>query len=58
MLFEKAEIELATDSFASGNRIGKGAYGTVFIAKNLRSVGTTAAIKVLNEVYALCNNDY
>ena len=50
MLFDKSEIELATDGFAISNRIGKGAYGTVFLAKNLRSVGTTGAIKVLNEV--------
>ena len=29
---------------------GKGGYGRVFIARDLRSKGTTAAIKVLNKV--------
>ena len=53
MLFEKAEIELATGGFATNNRIGKGAFGTVFIGKNLRSVGTTTAIKVFIYNYAL-----
>ena len=40
----------ATGQFDKSNEIGKGGYGRVFIAKNLRCKGTTAAVKVLTKV--------
>ena len=52
MQFHMDELQVATSNFDLDCVIGKGAYGTVYFAKNLRSRGTTAAVKVLNEVLA------
>ena len=40
----------ATESLSKSNEIGHGGYGNVYLAKNLRSIGTVAAIKVLTKV--------
>jgi len=54
MQFTQEELTSATNSFAKLNVIGKGGYGEVFVAKNLRGAGTDAAVKVLNEVQNPC----
>ncbi len=41
---------VATKQLDKSNEIGKGGYGRVYIARDLRSKGTTAAIKVLTKV--------
>ena len=41
---------LATENLNKSNEIGKGGYGRVFLAKDLRCKGTTAAVKVLTNV--------
>ena len=51
MQFKREELEEATAQFSSGRLIGAGAYGTVYLGKNLRNSGTSVAVKVLNEVY-------
>lgn len=43
----------ATDHLNKANEIGSGGYGNVYIAKNLRSIGTIAAVKVLTKVIRL-----
>ena len=48
--FTTEELMKATNQLDKENEIGKGGYGQVFIARDLRSKGTTAAIKVLNKV--------
>ena len=48
--FTTEELMKATNQLDKENEIGKGGYGRVFIARDLRSKGTTAAIKVLNKV--------
>ena len=51
--FNMDEIMKATDHLSKKNEIGKGGFGSVFMATNLRCSGTTAAIKVLTKV---CTN--
>jgi hypothetical protein len=50
MQFSKLELEAATENFSSSRLVGKGAYGSVYYGRNVRSCGTSAAVKVLNEV--------
>ena len=50
MQFSKFELQEATQKFSPSRLVGKGVYGSVYIGKNVRSGGTTAAVKVLNEV--------
>lgn len=51
--FSTSELQEATRHFSRSCLIGKGAYGSVYIGKDVRSVGTTAAIKVLNEASSI-----
>lgn len=48
--FDVEEIITATNNLAKSNEIGKGGYGKVYLARNLRCIGTTAAVKVLSKV--------
>ena len=54
MYFTKEELHEATCGFTEDYKIGQGAYGAVYIAEDLRSIGTSAAVKVLNEVLCMC----
>ena len=51
MQFRREELEEATAQFSFGCLIGTGAYGTVYLGKNLHNSGTSVAVKVLNKVY-------
>ena len=48
--FNVEEIMKATNHLAKANEIGRGGYGCVFAADNLRCQGTRAAVKVLTKV--------
>ena len=50
MHFKKQELDEATASFDRSRLVGKGAYGSVYLGRNLRNSGTSAAVKVLNKV--------
>lgn len=43
----------ATGSLNKCNELGKGGYGSVYLAKDLRCEGTTAAVKILNKASIL-----
>lgn len=49
MQFRREELEEATAQFSFGCLIGTGAYGTVYLGKNLHNSGTSVAVKVLNK---------
>ena len=53
--FSMDEILSATDNLNKLNELGKGGYGSVFLANNLRCAGTTAAVKVLSMVDSMIN---
>ncbi len=44
------EIITATNHLDKSNELGKGGFGSVYLAKNLRCIGTMAAVKVLTKV--------
>ena len=48
--FTFEEIMEATDHLNKKQEIGNGGFGRVFMGENLRSKGTTVAIKVLTKV--------
>ena len=48
MEFSLEELENATAKFTTV--IGEGAFGRVYLGKNIRNSGTFVAIKILNEV--------
>ena len=48
LCFTKEELLLATNDLRV--KLGCGGFGKVYLAENLRSVGTKAAVKVLNSV--------
>ena len=48
--FKSDEIEKATMNYSDDAIIGKGAFGTVYLADNFRCIGTSVAIKVFNKV--------
>ena len=48
--FHVDEIISATNHLDKSNEIGRGGYGSVYLAKNVRCVGTMAAVKVLTKV--------
>lgn len=48
--FSTKEVSDATNDFDKRNEIGKGGFGNVFRAFNLRCDGTDAAVKVLSKV--------
>ena len=50
MQFKKKEVGEATANFDHSRLIGKGAYGSVYLGRNLRNSRTSAAVKILNEV--------
>ena len=52
--FSSEELLMSTDNFNDMNLIGKGGFGRVYRARDLRGRGTDAAIKVLNKVSILC----
>uniref|UniRef100_A0A1X7VGG6 Protein kinase domain-containing protein n=1 Tax=Amphimedon queenslandica TaxID=400682 RepID=A0A1X7VGG6_AMPQE len=43
------EIVTATNHLDNSNELGKGGYGNVYLANNLRSIGTKAAVKILTK---------
>lgn len=47
------EIIIATNYLDKGNELGRGGYGSVYLANNLRCIGTKAAVKVLTKVSLL-----
>jgi len=50
MKFTAAELKLSTGNFSKERQLGEGAFGCVYLAENLRSTGTHAAVKVLSQV--------
>ena len=44
------EIISVTNHLDKSNEIGRDGYGSVYLAKHLRCVGTMAAVKVLTKV--------
>lgn len=44
------ELVTSTNHFNKSNKIGSGGYGAVYLANDLRSIGTKAAVKVLTKV--------
>ncbi len=50
MEFRYNELAKATNQFSLDCMLGCGGFGNVYFAKNLRSLGTNAAVKVLSKV--------
>ena len=48
MIFSYEELVCSTDTFTT--LIGEGAFGSVYLGKDLRGLGTRAAVKVLTKV--------
>lgn len=47
------EIITAANHLDKSNEIGKGGYGCVYLANDIRCIGTTVAVKVLTKVMQL-----
>ena len=50
MQFTVTELKHCTADFSPERKLGEGAYGCVFLGKNLRGTGTNIAVKVLSQV--------